>query len=123
MLPLPALVNQSQLKQRAHVRPLARQRDENRYIRRVVLGILTIGVKVNRPLVTPDGEIVASNMLPDAHTLRHGVSLDHEAVRAVYRLRHRARAGRRNQQARGSLRRFRHCSMLRICSLRFRRNA
>lgn len=122
MLPFPALVNKSQLEQRAHVRPLARQRDENRDVGGVVLGIFTVGVKVNRPLVAPDGEIVAGDMLADAHSFGHGVALDHEAVRPVYRLGDGARASRRNQQVRGSLRRFQHCSMLRLL-LQFRRNA
>lgn len=86
MLPFPALINKSKLEQRPHIRALARQRDENRDVSGIVLGIFTVGVKVNRPFIAPDGEIMAGDMLADAHSFGHGVALDQKSVRPVYGL-------------------------------------
>lgn len=90
MLPFPALVNKSQLEQRSDIRPLARQRNENRDVSRIILRIFTVGVKVNRPFIASDGEIIAGDMLTDAHSFGHGVALDHKAVRPIYGLGHGA---------------------------------
>lgn len=95
MLPLPALIQKRELEQRPHVRPFARQRDERRHVRHVVLDVLAVGVEVNRPVVPPDPERVARNVLPRAHPFGQGVALDREIVGAVHRLDYRSRARRR----------------------------
>ena len=99
VLLLPALVHQRELEQRAHVRALAGERDEHRHVGGVVLWIFAVGVEVDGPLVASDGEVVARDVLPDAHALGQRVALDHELVRPVHRLRHRPRARRRHQRA------------------------
>lgn len=96
MLPFAALVKESQLEQCPDVRALARQRDKNRNISRIILGIFTVGIKVNRPFVASDGEVIAGYMFADAHPFGEGVALDHELVRPVYRLGNGAGARRRN---------------------------
>lgn len=95
VLPLPTLINQSQLEQRPHVGPLARQRDENRDVRRIVLRILPVRVEVYGPLVPSHREILARDVLTDPHAFSEGVALDDEAVRSVYRLGYGPGRGRR----------------------------
>lgn len=97
VLLLTALIDKRELEERSDVGALAGERDEDRNVSGIVLRVLPVGVEVNRPLVTSDGENVARNVLPHSHALRQRVSLDHELVRAVHRLRHRSRARRREQ--------------------------
>lgn len=94
VVPVPALVQHRQLEQRPHVRAIARQRDENRHVHGVVLGVLTVRVKVNCPVVPAHGERVAHYVLPDAHPFRQRVPLYDEPMRPVNRLagKYRARA-------------------------------
>lgn len=78
-----ALIQKRQLEQRPHVRPLARQGDEQRHIRRIVLRALPVRVEVNRPRVVPDSEILGSDVLADAEVFGEGVSGDLEVVGSV----------------------------------------
>jgi len=98
VLALAALVEQRELEERAHVGAVGRERDEYGDVVGVVLGVLPVGVEVDRPLVAADGEGLAGDVLPHAHALGERVALDHEAVGPVHRLRHgaRARRGRRH---------------------------
>ena len=70
MIPLPALVNKSELEKRPNFSPFASQRDEDGYIRRVILRILTVRVEEDPPLVSSDGEVIARDVLPHAHPFR-----------------------------------------------------
>lgn len=92
MLPLPTLIQQSKLEQRPHVGAVAGKRDENRNVRRRILGVLPVGVEVNRPIVTADVEGVGRNVLPGAHALGQGVAADGEVVGPIHRLVDRPRA-------------------------------
>lgn len=95
---LTTLIKQSQLEQSPNIRPFTSQRDKNRNVGGIILGVLTVRVKVDSPLVTTDGEIVTSDVLPHPHPLRQRVPLDHESVRAIHRLRHGARARLQRQR-------------------------
>lgn len=99
VLALSTLIKQSQLEQSPNVCPFTRQSDENGNVRRIILRIFSVGVKVDSPLMTADGEIVTGNVFPDAHALGQRVPLDHESMRAVNRLRDGARAGLRRRGA------------------------
>jgi hypothetical protein len=97
VLALVALVEERELEERAHVGALGGERDEDGDVGGVVLGVLPVGVEVDRPLVPAHGEGLAGDVLPHAHALGERVALDHEPVRAVHRLRHRPRARRRRR--------------------------
>jgi hypothetical protein len=97
VLALAALVEQRELEEGADVGALGGEGDEDGDVGGVVLGVLPVGVEVDRPLVAADGEGLAGDVLPDAHPLGERVALDHEAVGAVHRLRHGAGAGRRRR--------------------------
>ena len=66
VLPISALVHQSEFKQRSHIRTFAGKRNENGYIGRIVLRILAIGVEVYSPLVAADREILTGYVLANA---------------------------------------------------------
>jgi len=95
VFPLAALVEERELEEGPDVGAFARQRDEDGDVGGIVLGILAIGVEVDRPVEPSHREHVARNVLPHSHPFRQGVSLDHELVRPVHRLRHRLRTRRR----------------------------
>lgn len=97
MLPLPALVDQRQLKKCPHVRTFAGERDEDRHIHRIVLGILPVGIEVNRPVEPAHREQVARDVLPRSHPLRERIPPDRKTVGPIHRLVHGfgGRAGRR----------------------------
>lgn len=109
MLPLPALINERELEERPHIRPLARQGDEDRHIGRTVLRIFPIRIEVNRPLIPTNRKIIARDVLTDPHPLGQRVTLDHELVGPVHGLRHRSGA-RRGDRKRLVHRRLRHIS-------------
>jgi len=97
VLPLAALVEERELEKRPDVGAFAGQGDEDGDVGGIVLGILAVGVEVDRPVVTSDGEHVARNVLPHSHPLRQRIALDHELVRPAHRLRQRLRIRRRRQ--------------------------
>lgn len=94
VMPLPALVNERELEKRPDLGAFASQRDEDRHVSRVILGVLAVRVEEDPPLVASDGEVIARDVLPHAHPFRQSVPLYHELVRAVHRLRHRFGARR-----------------------------
>lgn len=86
VIPIPTLIHHRQLEQGPHVRTIARERDEHRDVHRIVLGVFTVGVKVNRPVVTAHRERVAHYVFTHAHPFRQRVTLHRETVRSVHRL-------------------------------------
>lgn len=94
-----ALVQELELEEGADVGALAGEGDEDRDVGRVVLGVLPVGVEVNRPLVPADGEVLAGDVLAHAHALGERVPLDREPVGAVDGLGQRLRRRRRHQRA------------------------
>jgi hypothetical protein len=103
VLALAALIKERELEEGTHVGAIGSEGDEDGDVDGVVLGVLPVGVEVDRPLVSAHGEGLAGDVLPHAHALGERVALDHEAVGAVHRLRHGARAGggRRHVPMRG----------------------
>jgi len=103
VLALAALVKERELEESADVGAIGGEGDEDGDVDGVVLGVLPVGVEVDRPLVAAHGEGLAGDVLAHAHALRERVALDHEPVGAVHRLRHGARAGggRRHVPLRG----------------------
>lgn len=93
MPPSTALIHQRQLEQRPNVARIARQGDEERDVRGVLLRILPVGVEVDHPVVSPDGEDVALDVPPRAHAFGEGVASDREFVRSVHRLHYGCRYG------------------------------
>ncbi|GLT61306.1 hypothetical protein SLA2020_340250 [Shorea laevis] len=94
VLAFAALVHERQFEQGSDIGALAGERDEDGHIGGIVLGVLAVGVEVDRPLVPSDREIVTRDVLPHPHALGQGVTLDNELVRAVLGLRHGPRARR-----------------------------
>lgn len=86
MLPFPTLIHQRQLKQSPHIRPFTRQRNEHRHIHRTILDILPVGIEVNGPIVSSDGESVAGYIFAGTHSLGQRVTSNGELVRAIHRL-------------------------------------
>nr|KYP71071.1 hypothetical protein KK1_010315 [Cajanus cajan] len=104
VLPLAALVEEREFEERPDVGAFAGQGDEDGDVSGIVLGVLAVGVEVDRPVVPSDAEQIARNVLPHSHPLRQRVPLDHEPVRAVHRLRHRLRTRRQRQRSRHAYR-------------------
>lgn len=86
--PFPALIHQRQLEQGPNVARIAREGDEEGDVRGVLLGVLPVGVEVDHPVVSSDGEDVALYVPPRAHSFGQGVAFDRELVRSVHRLHH-----------------------------------
>lgn len=63
------LIEERQLEQSPNVRSIAGKGDENGDIGGMILGVLAIGVEVDRPLVAADGEIVAGDVFANADAL------------------------------------------------------
>jgi len=99
VLTIPALVEQRELEQSADVGALGGEGDEDGDVGGVVLGVLAVRVEVYRPLVPSHRERLAGDVFPHSDPLRQGVSLYHELVRPVHRLRHRPRTRPRRQHA------------------------
>ncbi len=93
VVPVPTLVHHGQLEQSPHVGAVASERDENRDVHRIVLGVFTVGVKVNRPVVTAHRESVAHYVLTHTHPFGQRVALHGETVHSVHGL--ADKAGRR----------------------------
>lgn len=108
VLPFAALVNQGQLEQRPYISAFAGEGDEHGDVGRVVLGVLPIGIEVDRPLVPADGEIFAGYVFPHSHALGKRVASDCELVRAIHGLGERLRRRRRDQGADIAVRRLIH---------------
>lgn len=98
VLGLAALVEEGELEEGADVGAVAGEGDEDGDVGGVVLGVLAVGVEVDRPLVAPDGEVLAGDVLPHPDPLRQGVALYDEPVRPFHRLRHRSGARRRQRR-------------------------
>lgn len=98
VFPFPTLIHQRQLKQGPNIRAFARQRNENRHVRGIILGVLAVGVEINRPLVPSHGEIVAGDVLPNSHAFRQRIPLDYEPVGPIHGLRDGAGARRRQKR-------------------------
>lgn len=86
VIPIPTLIHHRQLEQSPHVGTIARERDEHRDVHRIVLGVLPVGVKVNRPVITAHRERVAHYVFTHAHPFGQRVTLHRETVRSVHRL-------------------------------------
>jgi hypothetical protein len=97
VLALAALVEERELEERADVGALGGESNEDGDVGGVVLGVLPVGVEIDRPLVPADGEGLAGDVLADAHSLGQRVALDDETVGAIHRLSHRARSRRRRR--------------------------
>nr|GMD68274.1 hypothetical protein KK1_010315 [Ipomoea batatas] len=87
MPPVATLIQQSQLKQRPDISRITRQSNEKRHISSIILRTLTIGVKVNRPIIPADGERLGGNVFPNSHAFRQRIAFDLEIVRPIYCLR------------------------------------
>lgn len=70
VFPLAALINKRELEKRPDLTTLAGQRDEDRDVSGVVLGVLAVREEEDRPLVPSHGEVIARYVLPDAHPFR-----------------------------------------------------
>lgn len=84
VLAFAALIDEGELKQGANVGALAGESDKDGDIRGIIFGILTVRIKVNGPLVTADGEILAGDVFTNSDAFGQGVTLDCESVRAIY---------------------------------------
>lgn len=98
MFALAALIHESQFEESSNIGTLAGECNKNGDISGMILGILSVGVEVNRPLVASDGEILAGNVFADAHAFGQGVTLDDELVGAIDGLGHGPRTGGREQR-------------------------
>ena len=67
MLAFATLIQQSELKQSPNIGALTGQRDENGDVNRAILYILPVGVEIDGPVVTADGEDVTADVLAGAH--------------------------------------------------------
>jgi len=121
VLAVAALVEQGEFEERANVSSFGSEGDEDGDIGGVVFRILAVGIEVNRPLVASDGESFARDVFSDAYSLGKRVTLDHELVRTVHRLRHRPRTRPRRQDAPTRRRRVVH--LTRNCNDRSIRSA
>lgn len=88
------LIEERQLEQSPNIGSLTGKGYENGNIGGMILGVLAIGVEVDRPLVAADGEIVAGDVFADADALGQGITLDHEVVGAIDGVSYRPRARR-----------------------------
>ena len=70
VIPLAALINKRELEKRPDFTSLASQRDEDGDVSGVILRILAVREEEDLPLVSPDGEVIARYVLPDAHPFR-----------------------------------------------------
>ena len=80
VLTLATLVQQGKLEQCPDIGALTGQGNENRYVSGIVLRILAVRIEIYGPLVASDGEVVAGDVLSDAHAFGQGIALDHEPV-------------------------------------------
>lgn len=110
MFPFPTLILEGEFKEGSHIGAFARQSDEDRDISGIIFRVFPVRVKVNGPLVTGDGEVVAGDVLADAYTLGEGVALDGEVVGAVDGLGEGEGGGRGGERSGGRRRRRRSAS-------------
>lgn len=89
VLAFTALVHKRELEKSPNIGALAGKGNEYRDIGRIVFGIFAIGVEVDGPLVTTDGEALAGYVFANAHAFGQGVSLDDEFVGPIHGLGHR----------------------------------
>lgn len=83
MFPFTTLIKEGEFKERSHIGAFTRQSDEDRDISRIIFRVFAIGVKINCPLVTGNGEIVAGDVLADTDTLGKRVTLYGEMVGSI----------------------------------------
>lgn len=95
MLPFPTLIKQRKLEKSPNIGAIASQSNENGDISRIILRIFPVGIEIDCPLVTSDGESVAGDVFSDPDSFGQRVAFDCEAVRSVYGLRHGERSRRR----------------------------
>lgn len=94
IIPLLTLIHQRQLEQSPNIGSVASERNKDRNVHGIVLRVLPIGVEVNSPIVTTNGESVAHDVLSRAHPFGQRVTLYCELVRAVHGFADRTRARR-----------------------------
>ncbi|CAH2055181.1 unnamed protein product, partial [Thlaspi arvense] len=84
VLPFPALIKQGELEESPNIGAVASQGNEDGDVGGAILRVLAVGIEIDSPLVTADGESVAGDVFPDPDSFRQRVPLDCEAVRSVY---------------------------------------
>lgn len=91
------LVEEGELEECAHVGAVGSEGDEDGDVGTVVLGVLTVGIEVDGPVIASDGEDVAGEVVAGAHALGEGEALDGVLVGAPHGLRDGPRPGRRRR--------------------------
>lgn len=94
MVILAGAIEEGELEEGADVGTLAGEGYEKGDVGRSVLGVLAVGVEVDRPVMAADGEHVGGDVLSDPDALRQREAVDGELVGAVDRSRDRDRCRR-----------------------------
>lgn len=83
MLLIATLINKRELEQSPHIGSFARQGNEQRNVRGVILRTLPVWVEVDSPRVTADGEGIGGDVFADPDAFGERVAADLEFVEAV----------------------------------------
>lgn len=83
VLLITTLINERELEQSPHISSFARQGNEQRNVRGVILRTLSVGVEVDSPRVTAYGEGIGGDVFADSDAFGERVAADFEFVEAV----------------------------------------
>ena len=107
LMPLvPTLIPKHQFKKRSHRSVFAHQNYKQRNIR-IIVHILAVRVKIDRPRVPAGGERIGLHVLSDPHTFHERVPWDVEHVGSIHRLCNRRRCRHLRSRAWPTQRRWR----------------